>query len=295
MKNFAARTVLGDTFQKAMKGLGSSSLDLRGAKVLGKGLSSTGLQGLDTFGKVREGGFAKIRADKVAARKKRADELEVSEDESLKQALNREEMALQGLLTESSHNIEQVEKQIKTWRERASDTGRAARTNPTGISSIRDPATGQFVNNQQAAVIAEGQLEQLKTQKNAIKNADGTNIQGARQTAAMYAQMAAAQPNNQAVQDLARNSAAVLVAHEAALNNNGRSINQMEDHVIPDAKHEVEHLSRNRKTRFANRIAGNRNKFTNWFYSGAQHSSAGADEARHQIIMDVKLDSGSKH
>ncbi len=98
--------------------LGAGSMDLRGIKVAGKSLSDTGLTGL---GKAQEGGFAKMRADKVEKRQKRAQELKVSEDEPLKQALNKTEGDLQGLLVANVAEIETMDKLIEKKRQEVND------------------------------------------------------------------------------------------------------------------------------------------------------------------------------
>jgi hypothetical protein len=71
-------------------------MDIRGIKVAGKDLSSTGLTSL---GKPKEGGFTKRRADQVEKRQKRAKELEVGEDENLKQNVRHREAELHEVKT----------------------------------------------------------------------------------------------------------------------------------------------------------------------------------------------------
>ncbi len=69
--------------RSAGSAVGKGSMDLRGIKIAGKGLSDTGLKNI---GKAKEGGFTKYKADQIENRKKRAEELKniTSSDEKNK-------------------------------------------------------------------------------------------------------------------------------------------------------------------------------------------------------------------
>ena len=89
-------------FNKAMKGVGSSNFDIRGAKIGGKTLASaTGM----SVGEARKGGFAERRKEQVERKQKRAKELEVSEDEPAKQEVRRAEAALRAKKSEMLEGV----------------------------------------------------------------------------------------------------------------------------------------------------------------------------------------------
>ena len=69
----------------------------------------------------KDGGYIQRRKEQVASRQKRAKELEIREDEPLKQALNKAEADLQSLLSDNHNVIESLDKDIEKKRQEVSD------------------------------------------------------------------------------------------------------------------------------------------------------------------------------
>ncbi|MFA5751335.1 MAG: hypothetical protein WC898_03535, partial [Candidatus Paceibacterota bacterium] len=89
---------------------GKSSFDARSVKIAGKSIASaTGLN----VREARKGGYEKARQEKTIKRQKRAEELKVSEDEGLKQELNKTERDLQTLLNANKDLLDKVDKEIE--------------------------------------------------------------------------------------------------------------------------------------------------------------------------------------
>lgn len=162
--SFAKDTWVGrNVTGKAGKYLGSKSYDVRATKLGGMAAKELGVEG--SIGKAKEGGYAKHLSDKVERRQKRAKELEVSENEPLKQQLNREERALQELSARNSHPIEQLDKQIKG----ANDASAAA----AALVRATDRDDPQYAARQAAAQEAAQRVIDLRTQRSNIKNGVG--------------------------------------------------------------------------------------------------------------------------
>ena len=129
---------------------GTSSFDVRGVKVGGKNLAGwTGA----SVGSSQKGGFDQMRKNQVRKTQERAHDLEVGEDEQLKQNLNTIERDLQDLLRSNSHAIEQVDKRIKSARDNARD------------------AAARYGAGSTQAIAAGDALADLKGERSAIKNA----------------------------------------------------------------------------------------------------------------------------
>ena len=103
----------GGTAKRLLEKGSKGSFDARGIKVGGKSLSDTGLK----VGKAKEGGYEKMRKDKVEKRQKRAQGLEVGENEKMKQTLNKTERDLQELLKNDTAEIERLDKAIARAKE----------------------------------------------------------------------------------------------------------------------------------------------------------------------------------
>jgi hypothetical protein len=264
----------GEYFRRATSAVGAGSFDIRGAKIAGQSLAgATGLK----LGEAQKGGFTERRNAQVESRQKRAKELEVGEDEDLKQNLNELEDQKQGLLRDVSHDIEQLDNRMKVWRERAADTGRAARLNATGDSGLRN-AAGAMLNNEQANKLAENNLAELREHKNAIKN--GVD----------FTPTAVSAINPAHAGHIQTYSTRTRVGGVAT----GASINELEDNLIPEAHHHVEVENRRRRGIYADTTEGGLGRVKDFFFTGGQHSHKGAREAAHNIRMEMKLDSGTK-
>jgi hypothetical protein len=148
-------------FRNTAKAIGSANFDVRGVKIGGKTLASaTGLK----VGEAGKGGFTERKKEEVEKRQKRAKELQVGENDPLKQALNKTEMDLQGLLGENAQVIETLDKVIEKKRQEVNDAEKklsAARGTP-GEAAARATLT-----------TANGDLDFAKQNKKDFR--DGSN------------------------------------------------------------------------------------------------------------------------
>lgn len=139
--NLASRAASSEGLQNAAKGTGfKGAIAKLGLKTANYGSKATfdvrkiaGVGALAKMGGInleaakgiglgsKEGGYTQRRKEQVEKRQKRAKELEVREDEPLKQALNKTEMDLQGLLSKNTQDIEGLDKLIEKKRQEASD------------------------------------------------------------------------------------------------------------------------------------------------------------------------------
>jgi len=242
----------GGQFRKAMGSVGSASFDARA------GMKSAGLNAAD-LGKVKEGGFTKIRAENVKKRQEKAKALEVGEDEKLKQSLNKSEEDLQGLMRSYSDIIETTDKKIAAARENLKDAR----------------ASG----DQTKITIYSTQLDAFKAKKKAIKKGEdmkGKNIQ--------YFD------ENQVVQYINDDFSNVNAGVDAQ--GNKRTIQQIEDNEIHHKKQEIQKENRNRKWTYADTTnSGFRNTMT--VLGGG--SWKGNREAANKIRMEAKIEKGDDH
>lgn len=148
---------------KVGKGLASSSFDVRATKL--GGMAAKGLGVESNIGKAKQGGYEKHLSDKVKRKQKRAKELEVSENEPLKQDLNREERALEAVTARSSSQIEYLDGEIKGATEAS-----AAAAVLVGATDRNDP---QFETRQNAARDAAQRVIDLRAERSNVKNAVG--------------------------------------------------------------------------------------------------------------------------
>lgn len=259
---------LKDTGQK----VASKSFDARNTEM---GAAGGKWMGSD-IGKGKEGGYTKDRKDFVERKQKRAKEIEVNEDEELTQAVNRAEITLQHMLNEVAGDFDSIDKQLAAQRQKKLDA------DPT--DTRLDPITGK--NDFYSSV---DEIKRLNTLKKNIKTANGSNAT-ANNTAATNAANAvtasiaaggvAGNPTHDALVKNANELAAIVKADTASLATGGKSIMDMETKIIPDAKNAKLTESRRRTTGFANATA--------FWGTNARM------EAQHKIIMETKLDSGTK-
>jgi hypothetical protein len=295
LKNAEARGIVGARqLRNIGKFTGSGSMDIRGIKVGGKGLADTGLTSLGT---PKEGGFTKRRADQVEKRQKRAKELEVGEDETLKQNLNKVEEDLQSLLRANSHDLETLDKRIAAARQNANDLNSKETTDPNLVNTRKaaiaaasalpanDPTKAAALATATAMDIedpikvaakkeANDKLAELKAHKDAIKKAQ--NFTPTALTA------------------IPGQAAGVTIQYSTTNRINNRSIEDLENDAIPHAHAEIEKENRKRKWDYADSEQGAWSQTINFITSGGQHSFAGEKEAGHKIKMEEKLDSGKK-
>lgn len=268
-------------FRTAAKAVGSGSFDIRGVKIAGKDLGgATGLK----VGEAQKGGFTERREAQVKKRQERARELEVGEDEALKQHLNELEEQKQGLLRDVSHDIEQLDNRLKTWRERATDARRASAGGRGGDDSrMFSAALGRNFTNDELQTASENNIAELRAHRNAIKNGEDftpTAVSAIDPAHAGHVQTYST-----------RTRTAATAAHPR-----GRSINDLEDIDIPLAHHHIEVENRNRKWNYARTTESNWTRVKGHLLGREQfqYSQKGAREAAHKIRMEAKLDSGEK-
>jgi len=245
---------------------GTKSFDVRATGLGQKAISKAGLTGTTTLGgEVKKGGWEQTRKDKVEKRKKRAEELEVGEDEKVKQELNKTEMDLQKLLAANAKQLAQLDKEIEKKRQ-----------------SLRD-ATAQYGAGRPEAIKAGRDLQNSKNRKKALKDA------------VLYAgdiDTTTGTTTTTNAQDYRSNHAGGYT--DAAGVFHTRTINYMEDYEVPERKQTVVDENRERRRNYAEKITRPRGKF--WRaarFAGTlgTYNAKAEKEAAHNIIMEAKLES----
>jgi hypothetical protein len=223
----------GEFVMDRLKKVGGASFDVRATKAGATLGSATGLN----LGKAQEGGFTQRRAKDVERRTKRGAEVEVGEDEKLKQELNKSERDLQELMDQVVEDFRKIDKDLVSARQKKADATSGSSEEEEAIAEIR----------------------MLRARKDAIK--DGS-----------------------------------MGPKVASGVNAGKSIKEMEEDVIPDAKHDIHAENVRRRGLYAKKVESGWNRGLNFVLSGGQYSfRRGANEAAHRIRMGKKLDSGEKH
>jgi len=309
-KRYEASGRLGGTALRNVAKFGASaSFDLRkgaAGATLGALHGVTGLNlGHSTKFLTKDGGFEADRKRKVELRQKRAQELEVGEDEELKQHLNQLELDKQALLSEGNHEIEQIDNRIKSAQAAVAAAkdrlrGETAQVGQPGSANYI-PASDGYADAQRRVQEAATQVDNLRSQKSAIKNANGANVTALQNAAAAARQAAntarqAGAANAQALIDAARAAeVAVRVARRSAEVAGGRSINNLEDYAIPEAHHHIEEENRNRRLTYANYISNGILPNIDFLNAGGRWVGGRAQaEAAHKIRMKAKIENHDK-
>lgn len=125
-KKWESKGFGGGAFRKVASSIGSSSFDLRKAPGIGSALKAAGIKTessaiAKSLGLSTEGGWTQRRKDTVEKRQKRAKELEVGEDEKLKQKLNGSEQDLQEMLNKVTKDFEVIDKVLEDARQAKAD------------------------------------------------------------------------------------------------------------------------------------------------------------------------------
>lgn len=227
-----------------------ASFDVRGMPGVGA-LAKMG--GVD-IGKAKEGGYTKRRADNVKKRQERAKDLEVGEDEHLKQELNNTEMNLQRLLFANAKQLQTLDKTIEKKRQEVLDM-----KNTYGDGSTE---------HKQAQTDFKNAREKKKALVNAEVYAGDKDAKGAIITGT----------NKDYTGEVAGPDYidASGISHK-------RTINNMENIETRDRKQAIEAENRERKVAYAERKV----KY-------GMNDIRTDREAAHKIITEVKLDSGTK-
>jgi len=302
LKKAESRGVFGaKTLRNIGNTAGKGSMDIRGVKIAGKDIgAATGLN----VGRAKEGGFDKIRADKTAERKKRADELKVGEDSALKQNLNKTETDLQKLLNANKFDLDRIDKTIEIKRQALNDINAQY-----GGGSDESKKAGLELSNakREKEALRKGQAytgdEKIVTDKRIVQkeidtglvDASGKKIMKTESTEEEYTKKEtdASTAHNKYV-NVNAGMGKYFNKVTGLMETKARTIDQLENTEVKEAKHRIEDENKARNWNYAKYISSNRNKIMNLISSGGQHSSAGADEAAHKIRMDIKVDSGDK-
>jgi hypothetical protein len=233
MNKWASYGMGGNWAKTMMTKVGTGSMDVRGIKIAGKGLSN--VPGMQKLGAAKGvGGYDKMRADKVEKRKKRADAIKVGKDEPMTKEINKAEMDLQVLLNKSAGAFEKIDKKLTALRQ-----------------DKQDASTPQDKADISVKIKAEMDLKKAMKKGTAAvgKDKDGKDI--------------------------------FAIVKEGIYA--GKTIDDLDNSqtgIIPELKTKKETESRRRTTQFANTIRG--------------RGGAANKEAQHSIIMETKLDSGTK-
>lgn len=131
-----------------------SSFDLRGVKVMGKGLSSTGLR----VGEAQKGGWNEMKKKQVEKRQKRAEQLEKRGTGNEKKSVENAEIALKEATLPVKLDLENADKEIDKARKELSD------------EKLADDAIGSNAANIAAA---KGRLDAAKASKELIRTTAG--------------------------------------------------------------------------------------------------------------------------
>jgi len=233
------------------------SFDVRSTK-----LGAMAGKGMDVdMGKAKEGGYAKHLSEKVESRQKRAKELEVHENEPLKQSLNKTEMDLQTLLNENKSELDGIDKAIEKARANLKDAKDTGNTHDQTIYST--------------------QLEAFKNQRKSLVNGEdmtGRNIEYFEDDGSGGLSIKRIEKN---YKDGGTNSDGSSYGSTRTSDGVGGtiSIDGLEKKQREDKK-KIEDENRTRKNDYAR--------------SKARWGGRANKEAEHKIIMETKLDSGTK-
>jgi hypothetical protein len=148
------KSFIGNKLKDTGQSVGKRSFDVRAT---GLGAAAGAAIGAN-IGKAKEGGYIKDREDKVKRKQKRAQDLEVNEDEGLKRNLNREEINLQVILNAVAPDLGRIDREIEVKKK-----GRTA-----------------LVQGSEEDKKVAGEIADLKKQRNAITTAKGSDAVTAR-------------------------------------------------------------------------------------------------------------------
>ncbi len=313
------------------KWAGTRSFDLRKApgaaslaKATGMNLESSKIIGLGT----QEGGFIEARKKKDEKRRKRAQELKVSENEPLKQKLNSLEEDSQELKSINAGTFERLDKSIEAARIEANDLNTKGVVDPIKVEArriaIENAANTTYATpEEKTAAIAAAQamdvndpakvkakkdiddkLEELKTHKKAIREGHDIFKVTSLTDNTLQAAYNAGDPQVTFNATTQRYEKTInFVDPTTGKNQNKitnkadgieRSIADLDIKAIPDAMHEIKEEDRARLTAFAKEIR-NAGLFRRTFLSSPTDTKAAREATAHAIIMDVKLpDSAAK-
>ena len=246
-------------FRDVTKKIGSGRFDIRGARIGGQTLASaTGVK----LGEGQKGGFSERRKMQVEKRQKRAQDLEVGEDEYLKQELNSTEMNLQVLLSKNAQEIETIDKLIEKKRQEASDAN--SKLNAAKGTSKEGEA-------QEALQKANASLDNVKNRKTDLLHG---NQHQDRETGKIYHYEESAQATSGKYK--------------------GKNIDELEK-LKKEQAQTIKTENVERKINYSATIQTKWSRTKGNILGGfGTYTKAASKEAAHKIITEVKLDSGTK-
>ena len=315
----------GGMARSVFKAGAKGSFDVRGIKVAGKDLA--GVTGMTMMGKPKEGGFEKARKDQVEKRQKRAKELEVGEDENLKQNVRHQEAALHEIKTGNIVNtagvtVRRQDEIIRLNNGTTHAEATAAQTNQTAARAAQaaDPTNPVLIAAREAATQAEiatrglAGLERnvtaaeraVASAERAVKDAvDNLATANATGTAAQQATAQAALVNTRRDRDAQINGGEltngqrvdqgnsltgareVLETRQATLRATEGPVKEAEN-MLKLAENAVTGENRTRRENYAGTIQGGWSQSVNFITSGGQHSFRGEREAANKILADIQ-------
>jgi len=162
-------------FRDVTKKMGSGSFDIRGAKIGGQTLASaTGMK----VGETQKGGFEERKKIQVEKRQKRMKELEIGENDTLKQNLNKTEMTLQTALSTHAQEIINLDKTIEGARKEAEDAERQFKAGNISKEDfqLKNNALSSAKRDKKAFMRGETYMAKDSTGKEYTKEGTGINI-----------------------------------------------------------------------------------------------------------------------
>jgi len=314
----------GGMARSVFKAGAKGSFDVRGVKIAGKDLSSTGLTSL---GKPKEGGFEKRRAEQVEKRQKRAKELEVGEDEGLKQTVRQKEAKLHEVKTGDMVNaagvtVRRQDEIVKLNNGTPYAENLAAQANQQAAraAQVANPMNPALIAVREAATKAELATEGLAglernvtaaeravaTAERAVKDAEA-NLAAANATGTPAQRTAAQDALDNARQDRdARINGGKLVSGERVdignsqmgaretLETRQANLRAAEgpvkeaENMLKLAENAVISENNQRKHEYTHTTQGAWSQTVQFITSGGQHSFAGEREAANKILADVQ-------
>ena len=272
LKSLEGKGVFGvKTLRNVGTAAGKGSMDIRGVKVAGKSLESTGLK-VNTISKPKEGGFEKMRADKTEKRQRRAKDLEAGPDSKLVANVRSVETSHQNLVGKYANEIEKLDKTIEKKRQAMNDARTTSLANPNEeTKEAFKKATNEF----NASVAQKKSLKKGEDKDYEVKDSNGV-VTGTVNYKDAKAKMDVKDANGKVV------------------GTTEKSMAELEDDELPKVKNDLRRHNFQARQEYVKTLGSGWNKFANAITSMGQHSYKGLDESIHNIRMDTKLDSGAK-
>lgn len=311
------------TIRNIGKASAKGSMDVRGMKIAGKDLASTGLK-VNTFGKTQEGGFEKIRADKTEKRTKRAEELKVGKDSKENKKKMKIESAIKLLQNEAAQSLQAIDKKEEIAKAALSDLKLQNRGSDDAefqkhskdLSDAKEERKAikegkeipvPVLDNNGNQVMEKVTLKKMKTETTYAK-IPGTNTDDL--TKPLSTKMVETGETEEVVQPKMTSKRYTIDVEVVSKDKNGnpivengrekmviekRSIADLEKIDLKEVTNKITKQDNDRLEKYSKHIGSKLNKTLNMISSLGQHSSHGADEASYKILMGVKVENSAKH